>query len=354
MLSVPPNPRSWCALVLLSALVTLPLWLLSLPAALLLGPMLAAIVLGVQGQRLAVPKPFYSLAQSLIGLMVAASISLPLLSHLLADLGLYLAVIAAVLLASSLLGWQLARGPWLPGTTGLWGIYPGAASAMVMMAESAANADVRLVALMQYLRVLLVALSASAVAHWAAPVAPEPSAPLPLDLGGLVVTLALALALSWLGRRAALPSGPFLLAMVLGALVQLAGDYQLTLPPWLLGLAYATLGWHVGLGFTRSTLKTARRALLPMLAAIGLLMALCAGIGYLLVHFLAIDPLTAYLATSPGGMDAIAIIAAGSGVDLPFVMAMQTLRFLLVLLLGPPLARFLARRLEGKTPLSGG
>jgi uncharacterized protein len=56
-------------------------------------------------------------------------------------------------------------------------------------------------------------------------------------------------------------------------------------------------------------------------------------------------PLTAYLATSPGGMDAVAIIAASSNVDIAFVMALQTLRFMIVLIAGPPLARFIAQRM---------
>jgi uncharacterized membrane protein AbrB (regulator of aidB expression) len=44
----------------------------------------------------------------------------------------------------------------LPGATGAWGSSPGGASAMVVMAQEY-GADVRLVALMQYLRVLFVA-----------------------------------------------------------------------------------------------------------------------------------------------------------------------------------------------------
>jgi len=43
-------------------------------------------------------------------------------------------------------------------------------------------------------------------------------------------------------------------------------------------------------------------------------------------------------------MDSVAIIAAAShNVDISFIMALQTLRFLLVLLLGPGLARLVAR-----------
>ena len=48
----------------------------------------------------------------------------------------------------------------------------------------------------------------------------------------------------------------------------------------------------------------------------------------------------------PGGLDSVAIIAAASeSVDLSFVMAMQGARLLIVLLIGPWLARLVARRL---------
>ena len=62
------------------------------------------------------------------------------------------------------------------------------------------------------------------------------------------------------------------------------------------------------------------------------------------------DPLTAYLATSPGGADSVAITAASSNVDVPFVMAMQMTRFILVMLIGPTLVRTVARWTEGQVP----
>jgi uncharacterized membrane protein AbrB (regulator of aidB expression) len=64
-----------------------------------------------------------------------------------------------------------------------------------------------------------------------------------------------------------------------------------------------------------------------------------------LTKTLGTDPLTAYLATSPGGMDSIAIIASSTNVDTPFIMAMQTVRFLLVLFVGPPASKFVATKL---------
>ncbi|PPS64977.1 hypothetical protein CRX72_01410 [Pantoea sp. BRM17] len=63
----------------------------------------------------------------------------------------------------------------------------------------------------------------------------------------------------------------------------------------------------------------------------------------MLTRVLHIDLMTAYLATSPGGLDTVAIIAAGSRVDMAFVMALQTLRLFTILLTGPALARFISR-----------
>ena len=67
-----------------------------------------------------------------------------------------------------------------------------------------------------------------------------------------------------------------------------------------------------------------------------------------LVAVAGVDPLTAYLATSPGGADSAAIIAMASNVDVGFVMAMQATRLILVLLIGPSLAGFIARQAGAK------
>ena len=57
---------------------------------------------------------------------------------------------------------------------------------------------------------------------------------------------------------------------------------------------------------------------------------MCGGVAALMVVARGVDPLTAYLATSPGGSDSIAIIAASTNVDVSFVMAMQTFRMIAV------------------------
>jgi uncharacterized protein len=146
------------------------------------------------------------------------------------------------------------------------------------------------------------------------------------------------------GRLRRIPAAPLLVPLGLGMALQDAGLVAIELPPWLLAISYTLVGWSIGLGFNRTILAHAARALPGVVMSILVLIAVCGGLAAILVVVAGIDPLTAYLATSPGGADSAAIIALASNVDVAFVMAMQTTRLVLVLLIGPSLAGFIARR----------
>ena len=138
----------WAALLLVSLIFAGVLGLAKLPAALLIGPMLAAIIAGTNGATVRVPKPAFGAAQAIIGCLIAASISPAIFSAFLDDWLLFAGVVAATLAASSFLGWFISRFKILPGSTAVWGSAPGGATAMVLMA-GAFGADQRLVAFMQ-------------------------------------------------------------------------------------------------------------------------------------------------------------------------------------------------------------
>jgi uncharacterized protein len=261
-----------------------------------------------------------------------------------ADWLLFFAAVLSVLIAATFLGWLLARGRVLPGSTALWGSFPGAATAMTLMAE-AYGADIRLVAVMQYLRVVLVATTASIIVviwtpggqasapvDWFPPVAPLP----------LAETLWLAFGGALLAPKLRVPAGSLLLPLVIGAVLSGFGVLTIALPPWLLAASYALVGWSIGLRFTRPIIVYAARALPRLILSVVALIVVCALLGVALAKLAHVDLLTAYLATSPGGADAVAIIAASSKVDVPFVMALQMARFVIVLVFGPRLARFVA------------
>lgn len=340
--------RQWGFLVLLSALLAGGLELTGIPAALLMGPMVAGAIVGMNGGTIHVPRPALLSAQALIGTMIAETISPGILVTFFGNWPLFLAIVASVIAMSTLSGFVMSRLNILPGTTAVWGSSAGAATSMLVMAD-AYGADIRLVAFMQYLRVVFVAAAASLVArYWANA---EGSGPEiiwfgPIHLVPFLETLAVAIIGGLLGKWLRVPAGVFLMPFLLGSVLSVTGVLAIEIPEWLLALSYAMLGWNIGLGFTRPILAHARRALLPTVVSILVLMGFSGLLAFILVETAGIDPLTAYLATSPGGMDSIAIIAASSDVDVPFVMALQTARLLLVMAVGPSLARFVASRIR--------
>ena len=342
-----PAPLQWAALIALSVLISLAWGAAGLPAALLLGPMIGGIVFGVNGVRLAVPQRPYLASQALVGAMVSATITPAILATFGRDWPLFSAVMAATLLGAAALGWLISRLGFIPGATAVYGTSPGAATAMVLLGE-AHGADTRLVAFMQYSRVLLVALAAAVVARfWAGSGGVHPpGAPwlAPVHWGNLALVIGLALLSQQLARLLRLPAWALLGPMLVLSALHAGAGLPIQLPRWLLAVAYALLGWHIGLGFRRDALLHAWRAL-PVVAAAALaLMAFCGGLAWLLTQLAHVDALTAYLATSPGGLDSVAIIAASAPqVDLPFVLALQSVRLLFVIGLAPVLTQMVVR-----------
>lgn len=296
---------SWSALVALTVPVTaLMLWLHA-PAALMLGPLIAGIVFASWGGKVSYPVPVFAVAQGIVGSMIARMVPLTIVGDILGHWALFTVGVVSVVAASSWVGWQMTRWQMLPGTTALWGVSPGAASVMTYMAE-AYGADLRMVAFLQYLRVVMVAAVAAGVARYfggAAQHAPD--------------------AIVWFPEVAWLP---------LLETLALAG-------------CYALVGWNVGLRFTRALLGHVLRQLPGILLCIFVMLAMCGAVAAFMVFAAGIDPLTAYLATSSGGADSIAIIAASTDVDVSFVMAMQTVRLLVVLFVAPYITKLVADRI---------
>jgi membrane AbrB-like protein len=337
---------AWGGLAIASFALAGGLDFIRLPAAFLIGPLVVGILARLVGLDLTVPRPAVYASQAMIGGMIGAALTPAILTTFRAEWPILMAVVAATVLFAVASGWVLSRFGVVPGTTGVWGSAPGAATAMVILSE-AHGGDVRLVAFMQYLRVLFVAsaasigarvwLGAGAVARHDLLVGADPT--------GLAATIAIVAATAVVGHLSRMANGAMMGPLITLAILHGAGIFEPVLPPWLLAAAYAGLGWNIGLRFTRDAVVHAARALPWIVLAIVVLMAFSAGLAMLLVHEIGIDPLTAFLATSPGGMDTVAIIAAATPVDVGFVMALQVLRFFVLVAFGPTLARFVAARL---------
>ncbi|MDG9884302.1 AbrB family transcriptional regulator [Pseudomonas sp. GD04058] len=320
---------------------------LSVPAGLFLGPMLVAIVFGVSGANLHLHRQVFRFGQGCVGLLVAHSVTWAVLVSLAQAWPLMLFATLVTVVLSALVGLGTVRFGGIPGSTAAWGTAPGAASAMVSMAEEY-GADGRVVATMQYVRVVCVVMVGSLVSH-ALGVSPaeglvaaarvsDPD-PVNLALGLLVILLGITL-----GNR--MPAGALLMPLLLGGALQLGGVLVIEMPEWLLAFAYGAIGCYIGLRFDRQTLGYVGKRLPAMISGALVLILLCAGCAWLLARVAGTDFLSMYLATSPGGLDAMAIIAVETHADVGLVLAMQTLRLFGVILTGAFCARQIIRLTE--------
>lgn len=337
----------WIIAILISLIITIPLYLKQIPGAFLLGPMLAGIILGINNANLAIPKSLFNLSQGVIGCLTAEAITANVLINLISYWQLAIIITFSTIIISVVLGCLVFRISSLPGSTAIWGVMPGGASAMVGICGDY-GADVRLVALMQYLRVIFVVVMLASFAHY---FNDNPQIIMSPDINfftvpsiNLIYTVLVALIGVYFTKLIRFPSGRILFPMILGAILQINGIIQLETPQWLLMFCSGSIGLSVGLRFNFAIIKLACKALPIIILTILMMLFFCYGQALILHYVMGIDYLTCFLATSPGGLDTSVIIALDTHSDLSLILPLQILRFFSVLVLGPLLARYLSKK----------
>ncbi|MGB7568457.1 MAG: AbrB family transcriptional regulator [Chitinivibrionales bacterium] len=319
---------------------------LSIPGAWFVATMIVAVVAGLlRPGHPRVSKPFLMGAQAIIGTMLGISIRPDVFPHLLPHLPEIIGVIVFTIAISLTAGMILPRISSLSRETAAMGSLPGGASAMIALSIGT-KADTGIVALMQYLRLVLVVLTASLVARFLAHHAPAASGFFPgqssasphawYDYALMPIVIVGGV---WGGRLIRLPTANLLGPMFIGLVISVFHLFRPVLPMWVPPFAYIIMGFYVGLLFDRQSLVKAGR-LLPLLIINALvLIALCACAGLAFSWLIGAAPLSGYLATSPGGGDTISIIAFGCGADVSLIFSVQIFRAVVILFTGPYLAR---------------
>jgi uncharacterized protein len=324
------------------------LGLLHVPDAALFGGLIAGLVRALAvPARIAVPRAGNAAAQAVIGVSIGALVRLSTLSAVGEHWLPVLLVTVGTLLLSLGAGLLLRLQPGITPVTGAFSMIAGGASGITAMARDL-GADARMVAVLQYLRVLLIvvlmpvaattAYGGTAASGSVASTGPGWPADALFTAGCVLVGLVLA-------RWTRLPVGALLGPMLVAAVVELTGlSHGATAPALLQDAAFLVIGLQVGVSFTRESLRTVGRALPFALVLIVALIAACAGLGAALSAATGAGELDAYLATTPGGLYAVLATATSSGADATFVLAVQVLRLFVMLLSAPLLARALRAR----------
>ncbi|MGY1739325.1 MULTISPECIES: AbrB family transcriptional regulator [unclassified Blastococcus] len=344
--------RRWgdAALVLGGAgAATAVLGVLGLPSAALFGGLFAGLVRGLAGRRrLVLPRPAVMAAQATLGVSIGSLVDLDTLAALAEDWLPVLLVVLGTLALSLVAGLLLRLQPGISPVTGAFAMIAGGASGITAMARDL-GADDRMVAVLQYLRVLLIVLLMPVAATAVYGAEPGTGA-LPSDdagsgwAAGLLFTAGCALAGLVLARLLHVPVPALLGPLVVAAALDLSGLAGGAGVPALLGsAAFVLIGLNVGVNFDRASLRTIGRALPVALAVIAGVVLASAGLGVLLATATGVSPLDAYLATTPGGLYAVLATATEGGADATFVLAVQVLRLFVMLGTAPLIARWLRR-----------
>jgi membrane AbrB-like protein len=322
--------------------------LIGLPSPALFGGLLAGLVRALAvPARITLPAPATTAAQVAIGVAMGALIDLETLRAVAADWLPVLLVTLGTLTLSLVAGQALRLQRGISPVTGAFAMIAGGASGIIVMAREL-GADERMVAVLQYLRVLLIVVLMPVVATTLYGATTGSGG----DAGGagsqawtgLAFTVGCGVVGFVLGRLARLPVPALLGPMLVAAGLELGGVTDgFGVPPLLQSAAFLVIGLQVGISFTRESLRTIGRALPLALAVIVVLILASAGLGAVLSAATGASALDGYLATTPGGLYAVLATATGSGADATFVLAVQVLRLFVMLLVAPLVARVLRR-----------
>jgi len=213
------------------------------------------------------------------------------------------------------------------------------------------GADVRLVTVMQYGRLLAILATISVVGHvagaqpggghHAAALAPIYHAE-PLNY---LVSTVIALIGALVGVRFRIPAGTMIIPAILSALAGILGIPAAPWPPLVMASAYLVLGLQIGGNFDAAVVAQLRRLGWFLLLSNLFLLGISALLAVCLMPLLKIDLLSAYLAATPGGLDSVAAMATDLRADATLILAVHSLRLISVLIIGPYLVQFVAQRL---------
>jgi membrane AbrB-like protein len=339
------------AAVLLGAVaVSVALDRLGLPSPSLFGGLVAGLARALVGRtRISVPRRADTAAQAVIGVAVGLLVDLDTLRTVGTQWLPVLLVTVGTLAVSLAAGLLLRLQPGISPVTGAFSTIAGGAAGVTAMARDL-GADQRMVAVLQYLRVLIIVILMPVVATALYGADPgtgggPPDAGGPGWPAGLLFTVGCSVIGLLVGRLTRLPVVTLLGPMVVAATLDLAGLSQgAQVPAAVETAAFLVIGLQVGVTFTRDSLRTVGRALPLALTLIVGVIASCAGLGALLARGTDVSALDGYLATTPGGLYAVLATATDSGADTTFVLAVQVLRLFVMLLSAPLIARWLRRR----------
>jgi hypothetical protein len=321
--------------------------LLHVPAPWLAGSMAAAVVAIFSGVRLNMPDWLKSLSFIFLGIQTGTSVTWETVDSA-AQWPLSLALLAVTVIAvvwASYLYYVRARS-W-DRETALFASLPGALS-LVLALATATRADMRRVTIAQCIRLFFLIAALPAFILWLSP--PEATiaaAPVIGSLGGIALMVILSVVAGFGLERLRVPAGIIVGPAIVAASLELSGIIHGAPPNAILIPANIVLGVMIAARFNAFTFAEFRQALREGFTGFVVALAISM-VGAWLAAALGGLPLAlTLLAFSPGGLDAMILMAFALDLDPAYVGAHQIARYAGMVLLMPMVTAWLLGRING-------
>lgn len=287
---------------------------------------------------------------ALIGVMIGASFSVELMQNL---LGIWPSLMVMIAFIAAALGGGYVLFRYIGGydpVTAIFASMPGGLIEAVALGEEA-GADVRLLALQHFVRVIMVVIavpilyliwSGNAVGSAGGQSFQSGGWTL-LDVTELVL---LAAAGMWLGPRLRLPASHLVGPLLLSAALHGSGLLHLSSPAWLLNLAQLVVGTGLGTSFAGARSRDLGRAFGLGLVYVAGVLAVGYGIATSLSPVMPFDFDTLFVSFAPGGVTEMGLIALSLGISPVVVTAHHVFRIAVTVLVAAAASRRLRRRAE--------
>lgn len=318
-------------------------WMAGIPAAWLTGAMVAVAAVAISGRGQAIPIQLRDIAFIFLGVSMGAGVSPETLDNMARWPISIVMLIAVQPFVIGLVSLYLVRGAGWDRSTALFSAIPGALSYAVAMADRY-RADMRKVAIGQTVRLfVLVATLPSLITFigGAAAGAKIDAAP---GVFPALMQLAAGAVGGLLFRRLNVPAATLIGAFAASALLHGLGVLTGRLPDYLLIPGMIIIGTMMGNRFSGTPAKALLTYLRPALVALAIAMALNAAAAVIVSRLLDLSIAQTLLAFSPGGLDAMTVMAFALELDPAFVATHHLARFVMLIIVLPFIAaRFLTR-----------
>lgn len=328
---------------------------LETPIPWMIGPMIAVAAVNLCGGRLHSVPFGRQIGQVVLGSAVALYFTPPVVAALADHIGAIVLATLSAFVIGGVGALTMSRASGVDRKSAFFASIPGGSMAMAVLAQRY-GASIPPVAVAHSLRVSLVivvvpfALTYGGIPLEAAAYRPQ----VPLDLPVLAGWLAFGFLIGGVAERLRLHNGYLLMPVLVGAAVTASGVELSAVPEWMTDFAQLMFGLILGARYERAFF--ARHRLFIPFAVVNaiFIMTASAAVGIALAWAFDLPLATMIIATAPGGMAEMTIVAQALQIGVPIVIAFHMFRVIVVnmgtqhiYVFGAWLARRLARRASG-------